>query len=116
MRNQAAPRGRGRHRRPRASRRACLLRELSSLRESEVYRSTASDLALDADVAAVSDDDRAADREPESQAAGLVADLARAEEALEQSWLLIRRDARPLVRDAHLHEAVPPLGRDGHCC
>src|SRR6266542_5881264 len=114
MRNQATQRDRGRHRRPRASLGACLLRELSSLRKREVYRSATSHFALDADIAAVRDDDRAADREPKTQAAGLVADFARSEEALEEARLLVERDSRALVRDAHLHEPVATLGRDRH--
>src|SRR5437879_560602 len=114
MRSQAAPPGRGRHRRPRASLRACLLRELSSFRKREVYRSTTPDFTFDTDVSAVSHDDGAADREPEAQAACLVAHLARAEEALEEARLLVGRDARALVDDADLHESVASGGRDGH--
>src|SRR3954467_5320855 len=85
---------------------------MPGLGQCEVYGSTVADRALDIDVAALRVDDGPADREPKTEATGLIADLARAEEALEQPGLLILGDARTLVADGHAHESAARRGRD----
>src|SRR5204862_708817 len=74
----------------------------------------ASHRALDADLAALRVHDRAADREPEAEAAGLIADLARAEEPLEEPRLLVSWDARTFVSHGDADVPILRRARDEH--
>src|SRR6266851_208826 len=106
VRSPAAPPDRGRHRRPRASPRGRLLSQVSGFGQREVYGSAAPGRALDADLATLCVHDGTADGEAEPNAAGLIADLARAEEALEEPRLFVLGDPGALVAHRHAHESL----------
>src|SRR5919109_4892424 len=80
--------------------------------DCEVYGRSMSRPTFDVDVAALGVDDRPADGQPEPEPASLLADRPRPEETLEEPVLLVRGDARPLVRDRDADEAVRGLGAD----
>src|SRR5436309_3102087 len=103
-RSRAARRDRGRRRRRAISRCVSLLREISGLRDGEVYRRTAVGRAVDADLAALRLHDGPADRQPEAEPARFAAHRPRTEEALEEARELVGWDRRAVVVDGDLHE------------
>src|SRR5712691_4824784 len=80
--------------------------------QREEYRSTASRRAVDADLAALRMDDGAADGETEPEASGLLAYFAGPKEPLEEAWLLVRGDARPLIGDRHPYKSIASFRGD----